>query len=910
MTTAPPSAYELPPPAQRLFLEHPAAPPCTVSLYLLTGPLKLDRLRHSLAKVVARHEILRTTFAFRAGIKVPLQVVHDQLQPTFDVIGCGAPDIQHVLGPMDQQARRPFDLTAGPLLRASVCQLDDQSVALQLACPAVIADATALANVIRELLLIDAGQEDSLPAEPLQYADFSAWANERVATEAPHALGGQEFWRAIPALAASRLPFERDQRSSFSEERIEIELNHRAIQRTMESLPVLPLTMGFDGTDVLFLTLYARLMTLFAAEGQITTRLCMDARCTEEISDSAAIGLYSQTPPFHISIDGSRPLTVAMEAVAASLRQTGSFLHDLPVANDRPSALGFEVLLTAEGATPQGVTVTPLHVRCGLLHCTLKLSVQRSVTGANLRAFFYYDASCFRQDDLECLARTFAALLQATGQGQGPHQPVDRLNCHAEEDRRRLIALCDTAVPIPAVAFHELFQDQATRTPNRPALVCLGESYSYGALSARANQVAHWLQAQGIRPRDRVGLYVGRSSATIVGLLGVLQAGAAYVPLLADSPRARIAYQLEAVGVSAVLTETSVLDQLPPLTVPVACLDRSDDALFAHPTSNLLVHVAPEDLAYVIYTSGSTGTPKGVGISHRSLVNYARSLVRRLALQTTDGLQFATVSTLAADLGNTCIFPALIAGGCIHVIPQEVLMDGRLFAQYCRDRPIDVLKITPSHLEMLLDTAGATGSVLPRQDLLTGGEPLRWDLCSRSRGAGTCRHFNHYGPTETTIGSLMYGPIEPTDPAQAIAATVPIGRPIDNTEIYVLGESGLPVPLGAPGELYIGGAGLAHGYVNEPQQTRERFIRHPYSQDPDARLYRTGDQVRHLMDGSVEFLGRLDRQIKIRGHRVEPGEIEHILRRHPAVRQAAVVLSEASSGAVCLHAFFVAARSP
>ena len=211
---------------------------------------------------------------------------------------------------------------------------------------------------------------------------------------------------------------------------------------------------------------------------------------------------------------------------------------------------------------------------------------------------------------------------------------------------------------------------------------------------------------------------------------------------------------------------------------------------------------------------------------------------------------------------------------------------------------------------MLLDTAGATGSVLPRQYLLTGGEPLRWDLCSRIRGAGTCRHFNHYGPTETTIGSLMYGPIEPTDPAQAIAATVPIGRPIDNTEIYVLGESGLPVPLGAPGELYIGGAGLAHGYVNEPQQTRERFIRHPYSQDPDARLYRTGDQVRHLMDGSVEFLGRLDRQIKIRGHRVEPGEIEHILRRHPAVRQAAVVLSEASSGAVCLYAFFVAARSP
>ena len=309
-----------------------------------------------------------------------------------------------------------------------------------------------------------------------------------------------------------------------------------------------------------------------------------------------------------------------------------------------------------------------------------------------------------------------------------------------------------------------------------------------------------------------------------------------------------------------------------------------------------------------MHTSGSTGRPKGVAIRHESLVNYAQFVARRvLGIDPIAGpaLAFAAVSTSSADLGNTSIFPSLISGGCLHVVPNESVMDGALFGDYVARNPIDVLKIVPSHLAALLSSGGGR-SVLPRRSLILGGEVLTWELVERIRGlAGSCEIVNHYGPTEATVGSLIFR-VSPGE-GRGSSMTVPIGRPIANTDVFILDAAGEPLPVGVPGELYIGGVGLAEGYCSQPTETAERFVSHPFSDSRDGRLYRTGDRVRYLPDGNVEFLGRVDDQAKIRGFRIEPREVQAILGAHPSVRESIVVTREDVPGEQRLVAYVIPA---
>ena len=316
---------------------------------------------------------------------------------------------------------------------------------------------------------------------------------------------------------------------------------------------------------------------------------------------------------------------------------------------------------------------------------------------------------------------------------------------------------------------------------------------------------------------------------------------------------------------------------------------------------------SPSDCCYVIYTSGSTGSPKGVGITHQNLTNYALFICRKLkANESPEQLHFATVSTLSADLGNTCIFPSLICGGCLHVLEQNVVMDSEKFAHYFSTHTVDVLKIVPSHLDALI-SAVAGQNVLPRKYLLLGGEMLSAEQFNRiSAAAASCRIINHYGPTETTVGSLTF---DASDVGVCAGArSVPIGFPIANTQVYVLDRHMKPVPIGVPGELYIGGAGVATGYLNKPEQTAERFITHTFEGESwPTRLYKTGDLTRRLAEGGIEFLGRIDNQVKIRGFRIELGEIEAALQRHEGVRQAVVLAREDEPGHKRLVAYIVVA---
>src|SRR3954451_8057944 len=451
-----------------------------------------------------------------------------------------------------------------------------------------------------------------------------------------------------------------------------------------------------------------------------------------------------------------------------------------------------------------------------------------------------------------------------------------------------------------AETLHWLIEQQVTRTPTSPAVCFEGHTLTYEELDRRANALAASLIGLGVRPDSLVALLVHRSIDMIVGILATLKAGGAYLPIDPGQPAARVRFILEDANPVVLLTGSTLLDNLPHTAASTICLDTFDWTRSSRIAGD--VGVTPNDLAYVIYTSGSTGQPKGVCIEHRNIVNYVLGVAERFAFEA--GMHHATVSTIAADLGNTVVFPSLVTGGCLHVISQERAESGALLADYFSRERIDVLKIVPSHLAAL-QAGRSPEQVMPRRRLILGGEASRPDWFRQlRRSSPECEIYNHYGPTETTVGVLTHH-VEHSLPASA--STVPLGRPLPNNVVRVVDPSGEIVEIGDEGELWVSGAGVGRGYLNRPEQTAEKFVadsRRP--DDPDARIYRTGDRARALPDGNIEFLGRVDDQIKLHGNRIEPAEIERALREAPGVREAIVLPRPDDSGTPRLAAYLVA----
>ena len=459
----------------------------------------------------------------------------------------------------------------------------------------------------------------------------------------------------------------------------------------------------------------------------------------------------------------------------------------------------------------------------------------------------------------------------------------------AAEQHQLLMEWNDTSAAYPQdTCVHQLFEAQVARTPDAVAVVCEEQELTYRELNIRANQLAHYLQALGVTPEGLVGICVERSVDMIVGLLGILKAGGAYVPLDPAHPQERLAFILRDAQVSVVLTQHRLTAGLTGHQAQVVCLDRDWKRLAQESDTNPVNKATPHNLVYTVYTSGSTGVPKGVATEHRQLYNYVYSVLERLALPNPSS--FATVSTMAADLGNTMVFASLCTGGCLHILSPARAADPSAMADYFLHHAIDCLKIVPAHLAAL-HTSPHPEYIFPRRLLILGGEASlsEW-VESLQRLAPGCTILNHYGPTEATVGVLTYRMEE--NQRFPRTSTLPLGRPLANVQIYLLDQHLQPVPLGVQGELYIGGANLARGYLNRPALTAEQFIPHPFSDAPGARLYKTGDLARYLPDGNIEFLGRSDYQVKIRGYRVELGEVEAALGQHPAIRQAVVCTQE------------------
>jgi amino acid adenylation domain-containing protein len=865
---------------------------CVISV---DGRLDRARLEQAVRTVIARYEILRTVLRRQSGVKLPFQIIKDEMPFSLAQAAAGVG-----LSELLRQERAELAASSQERVwRATLVPIADERQLLMLSLPAFCADSTTLKNLGHEMASALAGRDCG---EVMQYADLVEWQNELLASE--EAKVGRDFWREncrsidLAGLESLTLPLEKKTESPF--EFASFEHPDRKLAAALE-----PLAQELNSSlETLLLAAWNVLLARVLSNPAVVVGCEFDGRRYEELRST--FGPLARVLPLQIEVGGQHSFREIVEKIGRAHADARNWQESFAWNRVNETAhaflpFAFSYIDAGSNERTNGPQFTVERVL--VVSEPFKLRLNALLRQQELILEFHYDRSKLAPSAVTRLAGYYHNLLAAAV--EKPQTPISRLPLLSPTERRQLLIDWNQTQASHAAdkCLHQLFEDQASRTPERLAVRCGEETLTYRDLNQRANQLAHFLARQGVGPDSAVGLCLERSTAMMVALLGILKAGGAYVPLNADSPRARMEEQLK--RASALVTESKLLAHLPEFAGPLLVLERDQLLLVEESSANPEPRATPENLAYVIYTSGSTGVPKGVAVRHRNLVNYADFITKKLGLRDyPQGLEFATVSTLAADLGNTCIYPALISGGGVHVIPHEASTDPLRFGQYLSQYPLDVLKIVPSHLQALLE-GEQTARLLPREFLIMGGEALTPKLVKQIESLRpTCQIMNHYGPTETTIGSLTLS-LKDYDWRNSPLKTIPIGRPIQNTQVYVLDAHLEPVPIGVPGELYISGAGVSAGYLGDPQKTAERFVTNPFSQHPDSNMYRSGDVVRYGEDGAIEFLGRSDDQIKIRGFRVELGEIEAILARHAAVKQAVVVAKEDAQGEKRLVAYVV-----
>jgi amino acid adenylation domain-containing protein len=875
---------------------NPAAPSRACVLLASDRFIPSDALRASLVQVVERHDILRTIFRRQPGMKVPFQVVAAPAEFSWEELDLSSMAEHEQASAMDrllrEEQQRNLPLDQSPVLRATLIRWQKGS-ALLLSLPAMCADVYSLLRLASELSLPrPESTEDSL-----RYVQYAQWQNDTLKSEDEPALNARSFWQKQYSTAClPDLPSETRAPDGvgFSPEMLAVPLGSDCAGKLDE----IASRLGTSTANVLLAVLQT-LLSRSTGQVQFLVAVDFDGREYEELTD--VMGSILKSLPVEARFDADYSFREVVAHVAQSRQAAGDWQEYFDCAAEpEPQLLAGFAYVEAPRTTDFRV------VRFDVVSSQYRLKLQCVRDEKGLRAEFHYDRSRFDRANIERLGEQFRVLLEAAV--SNPDTPVSRLPLLSEGERHRLLFewnRTEAAYPQDR-CWHELFEQQAGLTPQRIAVRCGEQALSYTELNGQANQLAHHLRRLGVGPDSLVGLCLERSLSMMVAVLAIAKAGGAYVPLNPDTPKSRLLQQLA--GAKVLISEESNLARLPDFSGPVLAIDYPTPPWASESTSNPQPLTTPDNLVYVIYTSGSTGVPKGVAVTHRNLVNYACFITQRLALSNhPDGLQFATVSTLAADLGNTSIYPALISGGSLHVIPYEVSTDSQRLARYFAAHPVDVLKIVPSHLQALLQGPEAA-QILPRRYLITGGEALTRSLLEKIlQLGGTCRVINHYGPTETTVGSLTLA-IDDYAWQSSSTATIPLGRPIANTQTYILDAHGEPVPVGVVGELYIAGAGVTRGYLNQPERTAERFLPNRFVNQAGARMYRTGDLARYLPDGNIEFLGRADDQVKVRGFRIELGEIEAVLGAHPDIKQAVVLARENPLGDKQLLAYVVAHR--
>ncbi|HEX4494597.1 MAG TPA: amino acid adenylation domain-containing protein [Thermoanaerobaculia bacterium] len=851
----------------------------------MTGPLDVTALGRALAEVVRRHEVLRTGFASVEGR--PVQRIADAVGWELPAIDLGALPAAlreaEMRRTVTAQARLPFDLGRPPLLRAALLRLADAEHVLIFALHHIASDGWSMGVLTGEVAQLYAafaeGRPSPLPELPVQYVDFAVWQRSWLRGEV---LESQlAYWReGLAGAPPVELPTDRPRppvqtfRGAFVRSRLSAELTAAlsALGRERSSSLFMVLLTGFDA----LISRYTGLEDLV-----VGTPIAGRTRAVLE----KLIGFFVNTLVLRTDLSGDPTVS----EILARVRETavGAYSHqDLPFEHlveklqpqrDLSRNPLFQLMFNLLGAPPardeaQGLTLTRLESSGGT--SLFDLQVYLTDTGKGVAASWEYSTDLFDASTMARLARHFTTLLE--GMAARPEARLSALPLLGAEERDQVVVAWNaTGRLVPAGCVHEWIADQAARSPEAVAVVFGGEPLTYRDLDRRANGLAHRLRELGIGPEVLVGLALERSPEMVVALLAVLKAGGAYVPLDPSYPAERLAYMREDSGLAAVLTRESVLaEEGEPADSPPAS------------------RVGPLNAAYMIYTSGSTGKPKGVQISHGALANFLASMAEEPGLGATDAL--LAVTSLSFDIAGLELYLPLMVGGRVVLASRDEAADGRRLQALMATAGITVLQATPATWRLLLE-AGWPGD--GKLKALCGGEAMAPALAaSLRRRVGSL--WNVYGPTETTVWST----------AEEIrdGGPISIGRPIANTGAYVLDSRGNPVPVGAAGELLLGGAGLARGYLGRPELTADRFVPDPFG-PPGSRLYRTGDLARYRVDGRLDCLGRIDHQVKIRGFRIELGEIEAALGRHPQVEAAVVVVRE-DGGDRRLVAYLVARR--
>jgi amino acid adenylation domain-containing protein/non-ribosomal peptide synthase protein (TIGR01720 family) len=868
-------------------------------LRLRLGPdLDPEAFERAWPRVVDRHPALRTAF-FWSGLERPLQVVGSGVRIPWERRRGGWSDL---LAWQEEDRRRDFDLSRPPLARAVLFDLADagaeEGYGFLWSYHHALLDGWSLPVLLRDLFALyqeEAGQGRTELDAVKPFRDYIAWL------EGQDLAAAEAFWRRALAGFSAPTPLGIDRPAGS---RAAAPGSHAAraslAPPATQGLRNLARSLGVTLNTVVQ-GAWALLLHRYSGEEDVVFGAVTGGRSAPLPGIESIVGLFINTLPARVRVERSALLgpwlRELQERQAEALQYEYSPLAEIRAWSEVPAGRPlFESLLAFENYPVDEAVQERAGQGLGLddVEVTEQLDSPLSLLatpGGRLSLTLLHDPQRIEAPDAVRLLRHLEGLFEALPAGSD--RTLGALPVLTPAERQELLAdWNDTAraTPWTGTAVHRLFEARVDRSPDAVALVFGGEPLTYRELDRRANRLAHRLRSLGIEAEARVGILLERSIDLVAGVLGVLKAGGAYVPLDPAYPAERLELMACDAGIRVLLTSASRAGDLPLADVTVLRVDADREAIAARSPERLEGICDPEQLAYVIYTSGSTGRPKGVQISHGALANFLASMAAQPGLEERDTL--VAVTSLSFDIAGLEIYLPLLIGARLVLASREEATDGARLRDLLAASGATALQATPATWRLLLD-AGWAGS--PDLKALCGGEALPPALAAEIRRR-TASLWNVYGPTETTIWSTL-------DPVEE--GSVSIGRPIDNTQAYLLDRWGEPVPPGAPGELLLGGLGVARGYLGRPDLTAERFIPDPFGATPGARLYRTGDLVRCRPDGKLEFQGRADHQVKIRGFRIEPGEVEAVLESHPGVRETAVVAREDTPGDLRLVAYFV-----
>ena len=892
-------------------------------VFRLQGPLVIEALKDAVNEIVRRHEVLRTRFAVEDG--EPVQVIVPELKVPVEVTDLSAlPDGEREAEAQRvarDEARMRFDVEHGPLLRVRLLRLRKDEHWLIQTMHHIVRDGGSMVVFAQELSALygaySSGKRSSLPELAVQYADYAIWQRAQLQRDA---LKDQlAYWKQkLANLPVLELPTDRPRPAapSYRGGRIAFELGEELTRELKE--------LRRQEETTLFTTLLAAFQVLlyrYSGHEDIAVGVPIAGRTRPEVK--GLIGFFVNVLVLRADLSGEPSFREYLARVRAQTREAyahqdvpfAKLVEELAPKRDPSRNPLFQVSFvkgTEPGERPElsGLTVDTLQTN-GTAAVKFDLSVSVADEDQKIRVAIDYATDLFDSPTIERLAGHWRVLLE--GIVADPTQKISRLPLLTAAERERLLGpLSAAAATYPRRdCIHELFEAQVRRTPEATAVVFEAEHLTYSELNARANRLAYHLRTLGVGPEVLVALAMERSLDLVVGLLGILKAGGAYVPLDPRYPAERLAFMLADTRAPVLLTQQRLLGQLPAYAGRTLCLDRDGATIAAQPDSNPAPSATADNLAYVIYTSGSTGQPKGTLVTHHNIVRLFAASARWFEFDAHD--VWSGFHSFAFDFSVWEMWGALIHGGRLVVVPYLVSRDPKEFHALLVHERVTVLSQTPSAFRQLMgvDASEYASAELALRLVILGGELL--DVPSlrpwfERHGDAKPRLVNIYGLTETTV-YVTYRPLATADLDMTTGNM--IGEPIADASILLLDRHLQPVPIGIPGEIFVGGAGVARGYLNRPEQTAERFIANPFSTDPGSRLYRSGDLARRTADNDLAYLGRIDMQVKIRGYRIELAEIESALLHHPEVQQAVVVAAEDphDGHAVRLIAYVVPAAS-